>query len=209
MAAVSEEEKKKAAEGKAESPEKSSGQSREDLKGGQDKEKSGRFEEAKDEKQKAKEDKSEKTGKKDAKDEQIEQMKDQLMRQMAEFDNFRKRSEKEKSAMFDMGAIEVIKKLLPIVDNFERGFAQLTDEEKKMPFATGMEKVYRQMVKMLTDLGVKPIEAVGKEFDPDLHNAVLHCEDDSVGANTVVEELEKGYTYHDTVVRYSMVKVAN
>ena len=145
----------------------------------------------------------------DPKDEQIAKLKDQLMRQMAEFDNFRKRTEKEKASMYDMGAVDVIKKLLPIVDNFERGLALLSDDEKKMPFADGMEKVYRQTVKMLSDIGVKPIESVGKTFDPDRHNAVMHCEDDSVGDNTVVQELEKGYTYHDTVVRYSMVKVAN
>ena len=150
-----------------------------------------------------------KEAKKDPRDEQIAKLKDQLMRQMAEFDNFRKRTEKEKASMYDMGAVDVIKKLLPIVDNFERGLALLTDDEKKLPFADGMEKVYRQTVKMLSDLGVEPIEAVGKTFDPDRHNAVMHCEDDSVGDNTVVQELEKGYTYHDTVVRYSMVKVAN
>lgn len=164
---------------------------------------------AREEKKEAEDTEKEKKAKPDPKDEEIAKLKDQVMRQMAEFDNYRKRTEKEKASMYDIGAIDVIKKLLPIVDNFERGLALLTDDEKKLPFADGMEKVYRQTTKMLSDLGVEPIEAVGKTFDPDKHNAVLHCEDDSVGANTVVQELEKGYTYHDTVVRYSMVKVAN
>ena len=147
--------------------------------------------------------------KKDQKDAVIEDLQDRMKRQMAEFDNYRKRTDKEKSAMFEMGASDVIKKLLPIVDNFERGFKAITDEEKETPFAKGMDMVYKQTMKMLEDLEVKPIEAVGLEFNPDVHNAVMHVEDDSVGEGIVVEEFEKGYTYRDTVIRHSMVKVAN
>lgn len=147
--------------------------------------------------------------KKDKKDEKIEELTDRVKRQMAEFDNFRKRTEKEKSAMFEMGASDIIKKLLPIVDNFERGFKSITDEEKETPFAKGMDMVYKQTMKMLEDAEVKPIEAIGLEFNPDLHNAVMHVEDDSVGENIIVEEFEKGYTYRETVIRHSMVKVAN
>ena len=138
-----------------------------------------------------------------------DELQDRVKRQMAEFDNYRKRTDKEKSAMFEMGASDVIKKLLPIVDNFERGFKAITDEEKETPFAKGMDMVYKQTMKMLEDLEVKPIEAVGLEFNPDVHNAVMHVEDDSVGEGIVVEEFEKGYTYRDTVIRHSMVKVAN
>jgi molecular chaperone GrpE len=147
--------------------------------------------------------------KKDKKDVLIEELQDKVKRQMAEFDNFRKRTEKEKSAMFEMGASDIIKKLLPIVDNFERGFKSISDEEKETPFAKGMDMVYKQMVKMLGDADVKPIEAVGLEFNPELHNAVMHVDDDSVGDGIIVEEFEKGYTYRDTVIRHSMVKVAN
>ena len=150
-----------------------------------------------------------KASKKDAKDVKIEELQDKVKRQMAEFDNFRKRTEKEKSAMFEMGASDIIKKLLPIVDNFERGFKSITDEEKETPFAKGMDMVYKQTMKMLEDAEVKPIEAIGLEFNPDLHNAVMHVEDDSVGENIIVEEFEKGYTYRETVIRHSMVKVAN
>ena len=146
--------------------------------------------------------------KKDKKDEKIEELTDKVQRQMAEFDNFRKRTEKEKSQMFDFGAKSVIEKILPVIDNFERGLAQ-AGEDSDDPFVQGMEKVYKQMLTELEAIGVKPIEAEGKEFNPDLHNAVMHCEDDSVGENIVVQELQKGYTYHDTVVRHSMVKVAN
>ena len=146
--------------------------------------------------------------KKDKKDEKIEELVDRVQRQMAEFDNFRKRSEKEKSQMFDMGARSVIEKILPVIDNFERGLAQ-ADADSEDPFVQGMEKIYKQMLTELESIGVSPIEAEGKEFDPNLHNAVMHCEDDTVGDNIVVQELQKGYTYHDTVVRHSMVKVAN
>lgn len=145
----------------------------------------------------------------DPKDAVIADLQDRVKRQMAEFDNFRKRTDKEKSAMFEMGASDVIKKLLPVVDNFERGFKSITDDEKETPFAKGMDMVYKQTIKMLEDLDVKPIEAVGLEFNPDLHNAVMHVEDDSVGESIIIEEFEKGYTYRDTVIRHSMVKVAN
>ena len=145
--------------------------------------------------------------KKDKKDEKIEELTDQVKRQMAEFDNFRKRTEREKSQMFDLGAKSVIEKILPVIDNFERGLAQAPEQED--PFVEGMEKIYKSMLQELESIGVKPIEAEGKEFDPNLHNAVMHVEDDSVGENIVVQELQKGYTYHDSVVRHSMVKVAN
>lgn len=145
----------------------------------------------------------------DPKDAVIADLQDRVKRQMAEFDNFRKRTDKEKSAMFEMGASDVIKKLLPVVDNFERGFKSITDDEKETPFAKGMDMVYKQMIKMLEDLEVKPIEAVGLEFNPDFHNAVMHVEDESAGEGIIVEEFEKGYTYRDTVIRHSMVKVAN
>ena len=147
--------------------------------------------------------------KKDPKDEKIEELTDKVKRQMAEFDNFRKRTEKEKSSMFEMGASDMIKKLLPIVDNFERGFNSISEEERETPFAKGMDMVYKQTMKMLEDSDVKPIEALGMEFNPELHNAVMHVEDDSVGEGIIVEEFEKGYTYRETVIRHSMVKVAN
>jgi molecular chaperone GrpE len=147
--------------------------------------------------------------KKDKRDVQIEELTDRVQRQMAEFDNFRKRSEKEKTAMFEVGAKSVIEKILPTIDNFERGLAGLSEEQKEDPFVQGIEKVYRQMVATLEDIGVKPIEAVGAPFDPNFHNAVMHVEDEEAGENTVVEEFQKGYLYHDTVVRHSMVKVAN
>ena len=152
---------------------------------------------------------TEETAKKDAKDEKIEELSDKLLRQMAEFDNFRKRTEKEKSAMYEIGAKDVVEKLLPVVDNFERGFLTVAEEDKEDPFVTGMEMVYKQLMTMFETIGVKPIEAVGQEFNPDLHNAVMHVEDENVGENIIVEEFQKGYTYHDIVVRYSMVKVAN
>ena len=145
----------------------------------------------------------------DPKDAVIADLQDRVKRQMAEFDNFRKRTDKEKSAMFEMGASDVIKKLLPVVDNFERGFKSITDEEKETPFAKGMDMVYKQMIKMLEDLEVKPIEAVGLEFNPDFHNAVMHVEDENFGEHEIVEEFQKGYLYHESVVRHSMVKVAN
>lgn len=150
-----------------------------------------------------------KAPKKDKKDEQIADLTDKLTRQMAEFDNYRKRTEKEKSAMYEIGAKDVIEKILPIVDNFERGFATVAEEEKENPFVQGMDKVYKQLMTMLEGLGVKPIEALGREFNPDLHHAVMHVEDEEAGENVIVEEFQKGYMYRDSVVRYSMVKVAN
>ena len=139
-------------------------------------------------------------------EQQIEDLTDRLKRNMAEFDNFRKRTEKEKSSMYIIGAKEIIEKILPVVDNFERGLAQAPEND---PFAEGMEKIYKQLTSTLEGLGVEPIEAVGKEFNPDVHNAVMHVEDESVEDNMVVEELQKGYTYKGFVVRHSMVKVAN
>lgn len=147
--------------------------------------------------------------KKDKKDEKIEELNDRLMRNLAEFENFRNRSEKEKSAMFEIGAKSVIEKILPVVDNLERGFDGLSDEEKETPFAKGIEAVYKQLMTSFEEMGVTPIEAVGQEFDPNFHNAVMHDEDDSEQANMVVEEFQKGYLYKDTVVRHSMVKVLN
>ena len=148
--------------------------------------------------------------KKDKKDEKIEELSDRLMRQMAEFDNFRKRSEREKSQMFEIGAKDIVERILPVVDNMERGLATYTPEEiEANAFAQGMEKVYKQFMTVLDAAGVKPIEAVGCEFNPDFHNAVMHVEDDSVGENIVVEEFQKGYMYRESVVRHSMVKVAN
>ena len=150
-----------------------------------------------------------KKNKKDKKDEKIEELTDKLTRQMAEFDNFRKRTEKEKSQMYEIGAKDIIDKILPIVDNFERGLGAVTEEEKEDPFIQGMEKVYKQLMTTLDGIGVKPIEAVGKEFNPDFHNAVMHVEDEELGENIIAEEFQKGYMYHDSVVRHSMVKVAN
>ena len=143
---------------------------------------------------------------KDKFEQQIEDLTDRLKRSMAEFDNYRKRTEKEKSSMYIIGAKDIVEKMLPIVDNFERGLAQAPEDD---PFAEGMKMIYRQMMTAFDEMGVKPIETVGKEFDPNLHNAVMHVEDDSVGENIVVEEFQKGYTYKDFVVRHSMVKVAN
>ena len=132
--------------------------------------------------------------KKDKKDEQIEELKDKLTRQMAEFDNFRKRTEKEKSAMYEIGAKDIIEKILPVVDNFERGLGAVTEEQKEDSFVSGMEMIYKQIMTTLDSVGVKAIEAVGNEFDPDFHNAVMHVEDEEVGENIVVEEFQKGYT---------------
>lgn len=147
--------------------------------------------------------------KKDKKDVQIEELTDRLQRQMAEFDNFRKRTEKEKSAMYEIGAKAVVEKILPVVDNFERGLAAAKADEKDDPFLEGMDMIYKQLVTALEEIGVKPIEALGQEFNPDLHNAVMHVEDEEAGENVVIEEFQKGYTYKDSVVRHSMVKVAN
>lgn len=147
--------------------------------------------------------------KKDKKDEQIEDLTDRLKRQMAEFENFRKRTEKEKAQMYDMGAKSIVEKVLPVIDNFERGLGAVPEENAEDPFVDGMNKIYKQMMTMLEEAGVKPIEAVGAEFDPEYHNAVMHVEDENFGENVIAEELQKGYMYRDTVVRHSMVKVAN
>lgn len=147
--------------------------------------------------------------KKDKKDEKIEELTDRLTRQMAEFDNFRKRTEREKSQMYEIGAKDIIEKILPVIDNFERGLAAVPEESKEDPFVEGMEKIYKQIMTTLEGVGVKPIEAVGQEFNPDFHNAVMHVEDEEAGENIITEEFQKGYMYHDSVVRHSMVKVAN
>ncbi|MDO5336677.1 MAG: nucleotide exchange factor GrpE [Eubacteriales bacterium] len=143
---------------------------------------------------------------KDKKDLQIEELTDRLKRSLAEFENFRRRTEREKSSMYIIGAKEIVEKILPVVDNFERGLAQAAEGDA---FADGMKMIYKQLVTTLEELGVKPIEAVGAEFNPDFHNAVMHVEDETVGENIIVEEFQKGYTYKDFVVRHSMVKVAN
>ena len=148
-----------------------------------------------------------KKDKKDKKDAEIEELKDRLVRQMAEFDNYRKRTDKEKEQMFSMGERSVIEKILPIVDNFERGFDTIEESDKDDAFVIGMQKIYTQLTKQLEALGVKPIEAVGKEFDPDLHNAVMQVESQEYESGIVAQELLKGYMYHDQVLRHSMVAV--
>ncbi|WP_242657947.1 nucleotide exchange factor GrpE [Lachnoclostridium phytofermentans] len=147
--------------------------------------------------------------KKDKKDEKIDELTDRLMRNMAEFENFRKRTEKEKTQMFEVGAKDIIERILPVIDNFERGLAAVSVEEKDSAFVQGIEKIYKQLVTTLEAAGVKQIEAAGKEFDPDFHNAVMHAEDEEYGENIVAEEFQKGYMYRETVVRHSMVKVVN
>lgn len=153
--------------------------------------------------------KKKKKEKKDKKDEMIEDLTDRVKRQMAEFENFRKRTDKEKSQMYEIGAKSIVEKILPVVDNFERGLAAASDEEKASPFVEGMDKIYKQLLTSLEEAGVKEIECLDKEFDPNLHNAVMHVDDENVGENIVVEVFQKGYMYKDTVVRHSMVKVAN
>ena len=147
--------------------------------------------------------------KKDKKDEQIEELNDKLKRQMAEFDNFRKRTEKEKTQMYDMGAKSIIEKILPVIDNFERGLAAVPEEQREDAFVVGMDKVYRQMLTELDESGVKPIEAVGQEFDPNFHNAVMQVESEEYDSGVVAQELQKGYMYKDSVVRHSMVAVVS
>ncbi len=147
--------------------------------------------------------------KKDKRDEQIEELQDKVKRQMAEFDNFRKRSEKEKAAMYSMGARDVLEKMLEVLDNFERGFDAVEEDDQDDAFVQGMQMVYKQMLEALEKLGVKPIEAVGQPFDPNYHNAVMHEDNEEAGENEVVAEFQKGYMYHDDVIRHSMVKVAN
>lgn len=147
--------------------------------------------------------------KKDPKDAKIEDLNDRLMRNMAEFDNFRKRSEKEKSQMFEVGAKSIVEKILPVIDNFERGLGAVTEAEKESAFVQGIEQIYKQFTTALEEAGVKPIEAVGKEFDPEYHNAVMHGEDENYGENIISDEFQKGYMYKESVVRHSMVKVMN
>lgn len=145
----------------------------------------------------------------DKKDEEIKELNDKVMRQLAEFDNFRKRTEKEKSDMFDTGATSVIEKILPVVDSFERAMKTVDEADKDDEFVKGMTQVYKQLMQCLTDAGVEAIEAEGKEFDPNLHNAVMHGEDENLGENIIAEEFQKGYKFHDKVIRYSMVRVVN
>ena len=147
--------------------------------------------------------------KKDKKDEMIEELNDKVKRQMAEFDNFRKRTEKEKTQMFDMGARTIIEKILPVIDNFERGFTTVEESDKQDAFVEGMDKVYKQLMTELEAAGVKPIECIGKEFDPEYHNAVMQVESEEFESGIVAQELLKGYTYKDTVVRHSMVAVVS
>ena len=150
-----------------------------------------------------------KKDKKDKKDLKIEELEDKVKRQLAEFENFRNRTEKEKSRMYEFGARDVIEKMLPVVDNFERGLAAIPEAEKGGPVASGMEMIYKQMMSTLEGLGVTPIDALNKPFDPNFHNAVMHVEDEEIEESTVVEEFQKGYIYKEHVIRYSMVKVAN
>lgn len=150
-----------------------------------------------------------KKDKKDKKDEKIEELTDQLKRQMAEFENFRKRTNQEKAGMYVIGAREIVEKMLPIVDSFERGLAAVPEEDQKDPFVDGMNKVYKQLMAALEEAGVQAIEAMGQEFDPNIHNAVMHVENEEVGDNIIIEEFQKGYLFKDFVVRHSMVKVAN
>ena len=145
--------------------------------------------------------------KKDKRDERIEELTDQVKRQMAEFENFRKRTEKEKTQMYEVGAKSIIEKILPVVDNFERGLAAVPEEQKSDAFVEGMDKIYKQMMTVFEELDVKPIEAVGKEFDPEFHNAVMQVESEEYESGIVAQELQKGYMYRDSVVRHSMVAV--
>ncbi|SHN62564.1 molecular chaperone GrpE [Butyrivibrio hungatei DSM 14810] len=146
--------------------------------------------------------------KKDPLKEKIDELNDKVMRQMAEFENFRKRTDKEKAQMFEQGQANVLEKLLPVVDNFERGLAAVPEADKDGAFADGMNKIYKQLMKQLEDLGVTPIEAVGKEFDPNLHNAVMQVESEEYESGMVAQELQKGYMFHETVLRHSMVGVS-
>lgn len=165
-------------------------------------------EEVKEEAEKSEEKESSKKEKKDPLKEKLDELNDRLIRQVAEFDNFRKRTDREKAQMFEQGQGSVLEKLLPIVDNFERGLAAVPEDEKDGAFADGMNKIYKQLTKQLEDLGVTPIEAVGKEFDPNLHNAVMQVESEEYESGIVAQELQKGYKFHDTVLRHSMVGVS-
>lgn len=155
-------------------------------------------------KKKAKSDK-----KQDALKDKVEELEDRVKRQMAEFENFRKRTDKEKTAMFETGAKSVIEKILPVVDNFERGLAAVPEEEKGGAFAQGMEMIYKQLMQELEKMEVKPIPALGEEFNPDFHNAVMQVESDEYESGVIAQELQKGYTYRDSVVRHSMVAVVS
>ncbi len=172
-----------------------------------DKEQETEAEETSKESKKEKKKKEKADKKQDALKEKVDELEDRVKRQMAEFDNFRKRSEKEKTAMFETGARSVIEKILPVVDNFERGLASVPEEEKDGGFAQGMEMIYKQLLTELDKLEVKPIPAVGEEFNPDFHNAVMQVESDEYESGVIAQELLKGYTYRDTVVRHSMVAV--
>lgn len=151
--------------------------------------------------------KKKKSDKKDPMKEKVDELEDKVKRQLAEFENFRNRTEKEKTQMFETGAKSVIEKILPVVDNFERGLATVSEEDKKTPFAEGMEMIYKQLISELEKIEVKPIEAIGTEFNPDLHNAVMQVESEEYESGIVAQELMKGYTYRGTVVRHSMVAV--
>ena len=201
----------KAAENTQEQEAQSEEETREAAEGNEAEDSEEKDSEEKDSKEKDSKDKGlfGKKKKKDKKDEQIEDLNDRLRRQMAEFDNFRKRSEKEKSQMFDMGARSIIEKVLPVVDNFERGLAAVPEDQKDDAFVTGMDKVYKQLMTEFDSIGVKPIEALGQEFNPDLHNAVMQVESDEYEPGVVAQELQKGYMYKDTVVRHSMVAVVS
>lgn len=152
-------------------------------------------------------DKKKKKEKKDKRDERIAELEDKVKRQLAEFENFRNRSEKEKASMYEMGARSVIEKMLPVIDNFERGLAAIPEDEQDSALATGMQMIYKQLSGELEAIGVKPIEALGQEFDPNFHNAVMQTESDEYDSGVVAQELQKGYMYHDTVIRHSMVSV--
>lgn len=153
--------------------------------------------------------KEKKKSKKEKLKEELDEMTDKYTRLFAEFQNFRSRNEKEKIQNYEMGEKNIIEKLLPIVDNFERGIEALSEEELKSPVGEGMNLIYKQLTDALTDMGVEEIEAQGKEFDPELHNAVMHEENDEYDENVIIEVLQKGYKFHDTVIRHSLVKVAN
>jgi molecular chaperone GrpE len=165
-------------------------------------------EEVKEEAEKSEEKEPSKKEKKDPLKEKLDELNDRLIRQVAEFDNFRKRTDREKAQMFEQGQGSVLEKLLPIVDNFERGLAAVPEADKDGAFADGMNKIYKQLMKQLEDLGVTPIEAVGKEFDPNLHNAVMQVESEEFESGMVAQELQKGYMFHETVLRHSMVGVS-
>ena len=165
--------------------------------------------ESKDDNKKEKKKKEKADKKQEALKEKIEELEDRVKRQMAEFENFRKRTEKEKTAMFETGAKSVIEKILPVVDNFERGLAAVPENEKDGGFAQGMEMIYKQLMTELENMDVKPIPAVGEEFNPDFHNAVMQVESEEYESGVVAQELQKGYTYRDSVVRHSMVAVVS